>query len=95
MKVSRKSIVKATSTLENFGLNDNVLILYAGKLTKWQQDRAKELCSVRAGKLIKTVEWLCENNNAWRGYDKEGIKRKLAERAPVVVDKSEVVELKV
>ena len=61
MKVSRKSIVKATSALENFGLNDNVLILYAGKLTKWQQDRAKELCSVRTGKLIKAVEWLCEN----------------------------------
>ena len=92
MKVSRKSIVKAVSTLENFGLNDNVLILYSGKLTKWQQDRAKELCSVRTAKLIKAVEWLCANNKSWKGYNKESIKRELARRAPVVVDKSEVVE---
>ena len=92
MRVSRKSIAKAVATLERSGLNDNVLILHSGKLTKWQQQRAKELCSVRTEKIIAAVDWLIANNTKWKGVDKESIKNRLDRAKPVVVDKSEEVE---
>ena len=92
MRVSRKSIVKSVATLESFGLNQNVLVLYAGKLTKWQQDRAKELCSVRTHKLIEAVDWLCRNNKKWRHLDKDRVIEQLKKKEPVIIDKSDVVE---
>ena len=92
MRVSRKSIAKAVATLERSGLNDNVLILYSGRLTKWQQKRAKELCSVRTDKIIAAIEWLIANNGKWKDVDKQSLVDKLNKTKPVVVDKSEEVE---
>ena len=92
MKVSRKAIAKAVGTLESMDLNENVLILYSGELTKWQKERVKELYTVRPEKLVNAVNWLEENNSRWSKVNKAEVLRDLQSKKPVVVDNSEEVE---
>ena len=91
MRVSKHAITKAVTTLESFGLGSNVLILYSGELTKWQQERAKELCSVRTEKLIAAVDWLVDNNDLWKHINKQQMIHRLERTKPVVEDRSTTV----
>ena len=92
MRMEKRAIVESVATLDDMGLNDNVLVLYSGRLTPWQKRRAEELCQVRTDKLIEAAKWLCENNDKWRNVDYQEVIKNLEQKTPVVVDRSSEIE---
>ena len=91
MRVEPRRIATAVATLDSMGLNENVLVLLTGKLTKAQKKRAQEKCKIRPWKMKTALLWLVENNHKWKNVNYEAILRDLENRTPVVFDRSSEV----
>ena len=88
MRVKERQVAKAVSTLKCMGLNRHVVVLISGKLTAAQKRSVLSKTEIRTEKLIAAVEWLVENNKAWKEVDLEELREEIATSKPIVVDKS-------
>ena len=88
MRVKERQVAKAVSTLKCMGLNRHVVVLISGKLTAAQKRSVLSKTEIRTEKLIAAVEWLVENNKAWKEVDLEELREEIASSKPIVVDKS-------
>ncbi len=46
----------------------NILVIFSGKLTRGQKEKAEEKMLIHTDKVITALEWLCENNWEWRSF---------------------------
>ena len=91
-KVKIESIVRAAMHFDVLGLANNVVILFYGKMTKEQQQRAREQNKLRTDKILDALKWLLINNSQWidMNIDLEEIRMTL--KQPIICDTSETVD---
>lgn len=92
LRVAKRGIAQAITQLQSMGFTKNILVLYKGKFTKRQKDKAVEQSRVRMDKVIAALEWLVANNSEWKNVNLQKMKDDLSGITPVVVDNSEEVE---
>ena len=92
LRVAKRGIARAITQLQSMGFTKNILVLYKGKFTKRQKEKAVEQSQVRMDKVIAALEWLVKNNNEWKNVNLQKLKDDLSGVTPVVVDNSDEVE---
>ena len=92
MRVKERKLAKSVTTLKCMGLNEHVVVLLSGKMTKNQKNRVLSKTKVRTDKLIAAVEWLVQNHTAWRDIDLDVIRDEISRSTPIVVDKATNIE---
>jgi hypothetical protein len=60
-------------------------------MTKHQSNMAKQWYSVDAGKVLRAIKWLIQNNSEWKQY--EGLYNKVASlvKHPILLNRSHIV----
>ena len=92
MRVEERKLAKAVTTLKLMGLTKHVVVLYSGKMTLGQKQKADKLSTVRTDKMIAAVEWLVKNHVDWMGVNLDELKKEIQTTQPVRVDKSTNVD---
>ena len=91
-KVDMDRIGQNVCMFEALGLNKNLVVIFYGKLTASQKERARRKVEVDPAKLYRALLWLCENNCEWlnRKIDVNEIMGRL--EPPVLIDHSHMEE---
>jgi hypothetical protein len=92
MKVRHQDVGKAVATMNEMGLNANVICLITGNMTPEQREKAKNRCEVRIDKVTEAVKWLICNNVRWKDVDFEKLTEDILKRMPVVIDRCKEVQ---
>jgi hypothetical protein len=90
MRVEERSIVHAAAQLEGMGLNNHIVVLLNGKMTKDQKSRATK--SIRVEKILTAVQWLCRYHKRWRNIDYGKYQSQLQNFTPTIIDHSKEVK---
>lgn len=93
-KIDPSSIVKTVAKFDALELSDNIVVLLHGKMTREQRKRAKEKTALRPNKVLKAMQWLCENHETYKTLevDMEALKRKMEK--PILIDESQTYDTK-
>jgi hypothetical protein len=91
-KVDMNSIARAAMHFDVLGLNNNIVVMFYGKMTQSQSARARERSKVRTNIVLLALQWLISNNEEWiqKGIDLDLIRENL--RNPLVLDNSMEVD---
>ena len=90
LRVPEAGIGGAAAQMKYMGLNENIVVLLSGKMTKAQRKKAKQ--QIRTGKIIAAVTWLADNNHEWRDVDMQKLQDDLEGYVPIVIDRSQEEE---
>ena len=91
-KVDINSIVRAAMHFDVLGLNNNIVIMFYGKMTETQTARAHERSKIRTASVLTALEWLILNNEEWiaRDISLDEVRQNL--RNPLIYDNSVLVD---
>jgi Helitron helicase-like domain at N-terminus/PIF1-like helicase len=64
-KISPETITQTGAQLEGLGLNDHVVILLYGSLTKEQKKRVETKYEINTHRIILAIRWLLDHNINW------------------------------
>ena len=93
-RIKIKSIVRGVTQLDVLGLRKDIVVLHYGKMTRAQQQRAKEKRTIRIDYVMRAIEWLLRNNTEWQKHDVDldELRRELHSVKPVFIDDSILLE---
>ena len=65
MRVKERAIAKSVTALDLMGLNNNVVVLTRGTMTKEQKKKMREKTTIRVEKMITALKWLVVHHQSW------------------------------
>ena len=92
MSVDKEKVAQASAQFQAMGLNSNIVVLYDGKMSKQQFDKAKARSKIRVEKIGDAVKWLIENNRRWSDMNYDEIMSQYEARYPEYIEQQHIGE---